>query len=183
MKECPTCHRTFDDGINFCPNCGIPLTVPGTPTGGFEAGSSYRQADGGQYSGQYQQNNQYRQTGQYQQNGPYQQAGQYQQNGQYGEPVNSGGQTDPKTVGIISYITLIGFIVALCIGDKKNPYVRFHLNQSLMICICSLLVLFIPRIGWLINMGCLAAAIYGLVGACQGKMNKIPVIGDVEIIK
>ena len=38
---------------------------------------------------------------------------------------------DKKTTGIVSYITLIGWLIAFCAGDKEGA--KFHLNQSLVL--------------------------------------------------
>ncbi|MDE6312797.1 MAG: hypothetical protein K2M46_04130 [Lachnospiraceae bacterium] len=60
---------------------------------------------------------------------------------------------DTKTTGIVAYLTLIGFIVALVAGDKEGA--KFHLNQALIIYIGAIVlgvVACIPLIGWLIAM-------------------------------
>lgn len=41
---------------------------------------------------------------------------------------------DKKTTGIVSYITLIGWLIAFCAGDKEGA--KFHLNQSLVFIPC-----------------------------------------------
>ena len=38
-----------------------------------------------------------------------------------------------KTAAIAAYITWIGFIIAICIGDRSDRYVAHHLNQALVI--------------------------------------------------
>ena len=43
-----------------------------------------------------------------------------------------------KTAAIVSYITWIGFIIALCIGDRSDRYVMHHLNQALVLNILSI---------------------------------------------
>ena len=44
-----------------------------------------------------------------------------------------------KTAAIAAYITWIGFIIAICIGDRSDRYVAHHLNQALVINIASVL--------------------------------------------
>ena len=44
---------------------------------------------------------------------------------------------DKKTTGIVSYITLIGWLIAFCAGDKEGA--KFHLNQSLVLYLASLI--------------------------------------------
>ena len=44
---------------------------------------------------------------------------------------------DAKTTGIVAYLTWIGFIIAICAGDKDGAI--FHVNQALVIMLFSLL--------------------------------------------
>lgn len=68
-----------------------------------------------------------------QQYNPYQGQPQFQQ---YQQPA---GATTQKGMGIVAYIGWIGFIIAICAGDKNDPYLKFHLNQSLVLNLFSLL--------------------------------------------
>ena len=43
---------------------------------------------------------------------------------------------DKKMTGIIAYITLIGLILAFCIGDKEGA--KFHINQALVVTLVGL---------------------------------------------
>jgi len=95
-----------------------------------------------------------------------------------------------KTVAIISYITLIGWIVALVMhGNNKTSLGAFHLRQSLGIMLAGIAVtlvrvvfMFIPFIGGIIgtilSLTILVMWILGLVAAAQGEQKPIPVIGD-----
>lgn len=35
---------------------------------------------------------------------------------------------DEKTTGIVSYLSWIGWIIAMCAGDKDSEYGKFHTN-------------------------------------------------------
>ena len=57
-----------------------------------------------------------------------------------------------KTTGIISYLTLIGWLIAYCAGDKEGA--KFHLNQSLVLIIANVVVgviNYIPTIGGIVG--------------------------------
>ena len=104
---------------------------------------------------------------------------------------------DPgKTVGIISYITLIGLIIAFIIhNDEKNKseFGAFHLRQALGIFgtffslwVAQIFFIFIPFLGWLINMVITLAIIalvvlwvIGLIGAINGEKKLVPFIGQI----
>jgi len=83
-----------------------------------------------------------------------------------------------KVVAIVSYLTLIGWIVALIINmNKKTDLGSFHIRQSLLIMIVGLVLSWIPIIGWLLAIVLFIFWIMGLVYAIQGQMKEVPIIG------
>ena len=106
-------------------------------------------------------------------------------------------QNDPgKTVAILSYCTLIGWIIAIVLNSDNNNKSElgvFHLRQGLGIfitgfamAILSGILMFIPFIGWLIaiviNIGYIALFIFwilGLISAINGEKKLIPVVGQL----
>ena len=87
---------------------------------------------------------------------------------------------DTKTTSIIAYITWIGFIVALCAGDREGA--RFHINQALVINLFALLG-FIPVVGWIWSIFIFICWIMGLVAAINQKEKPVPLIGGITLIK
>lgn len=100
---------------------------------------------------------------------------------------------DPgKTVGIIAYCTLIGFIIALVMnGDQKNKSELglFHIRQALgifltffAIGIASIILVFIPIIGWLAILVAYITNfvfwIMGLVAAINAEKKTVPLLGN-----
>lgn len=102
---------------------------------------------------------------------------------------------DPgKTVAILSYVTLIGFIIALILhNDEKNKSElgAFHIRQTLGIfctwfalLIAQFVFVAIPIIGWLVNaaltLSMIALFVFwilGLIAAINQEKKEIPVIG------
>ncbi|MFW6450084.1 MAG: DUF4870 domain-containing protein [Nanoarchaeota archaeon] len=81
-------------------------------------------------------------------------------------------------VAILSYITIIGWIIALVLHqENKTSLGSFHLRQALLLMIVGLVLTFIPIIGWLLNIVVFVFWIIGLVYAIQGKEKEIPLIG------
>lgn len=94
-----------------------------------------------------------------------------------------------KTAAIAGYITWIGFIIAICIGDRSDRYVAHHLNQALVLNIASLVggVLgVIPLIGniasSLVSLVVLVFWIIGIYRAAIGSTEPLPFIGDIHLI-
>lgn len=87
---------------------------------------------------------------------------------------------DAKTTGIVAYLTWIGFIIAVCAGDKDGA--KFHVNQALVIMLFSLLSI-IPCVGWIWAVFMLVCWIMGLIAAINEEEKEVPLIGGIKLIK
>ena len=100
---------------------------------------------------------------------------------------------DTKTTSWVAYLTWIGFIVAMCTGDKEGA--KFHLNQALVIHIfisgialvfnmaLGFVLPFMGIIGCLANLFILVCWILGLVAAINQEEKEVPLIGEIKILK
>lgn len=88
-----------------------------------------------------------------------------------------------KTIAIISYLTLVGLIIAFVMNnDKKNSFAFYHIRQSVGIMLTGMVLSFlnvIPILGWIAFLvGWVFVVIMwvtGLLNALNGKDK--PVIG------
>lgn len=94
-----------------------------------------------------------------------------------------------KIAAIAAYISWIGFIIAILIGDRSNRYVAHHLNQALILNIISVLggaLTIIPILGGLaasiVSLVVLVFWIMGIYNAYKEKTDPLPFIGDIHII-
>ncbi len=85
-----------------------------------------------------------------------------------------------QTTSILAYITWIGFIVAVCAGDKEGA--KFHINQALVINLFAFLG-FIPVLGWIWEIFVFVCWIMGLIYAIDQNEKEVPLIGKVHILK
>lgn len=93
-----------------------------------------------------------------------------------------------KTVGIISYLWIIGWIIALIMHNgNKTDQGAFHIRQMLGILILWFIVLIInsalafggiPFVGYIFSLGLFVLWILGFIGAIQGEKKKVPLLGD-----
>ena len=97
-------------------------------------------------------------------------------------------------------------VLAPLFGAKKSPFVRFHVNQGIILCALYIIlstlmsfnsiimaaagVLAIDIILWLFNglyilvlCGVTALSVIGIINALKGKMKKLPIIGKFKIFK
>lgn len=87
--------------------------------------------------------------------------------------------TEDKTVAILAYITLIGFIVAIVMNSsKKTKLGAFHLRQMLGLFLTSFLCI-IPLLNILIILCLLVFWVMGLISAIQGQMKPVPLVGSL----
>jgi uncharacterized membrane protein len=93
---------------------------------------------------------------------------------------------EDRTVAILAYITLIGFIVAIFLHQNhKTQLGAFHLRQVLGMVLtgaagaaCSV----VPILGWiawfLVAIALFVLWILGLLSAVRGEMRPVPLLGE-----
>ncbi len=109
-------------------------------------------------------------------------AAQNTNNYNYNNGNNQGSTLNSGALAAVAYLTLIGLIIAAIVGDRNDPFFRFHLNQALVIFLFGLLGV-IPIIGWIWDIFILVCTIMGIVYAIQGQMKEVPLLGQIRIIK
>lgn len=96
---------------------------------------------------------------------------------------------DNKTLSIVSYLTIIGWLIAYFVGkDKANSLLKYHLKQSLAIFIFALLfsvalniiVFIVPSLYFLgyIGYAVWALIIIGIINAANETEKPLPIIGS-----
>ncbi|WP_339610635.1 hypothetical protein [uncultured Planktosalinus sp.] len=92
---------------------------------------------------------------------------------------------DGKTIGIIAYITLIGWVVAILMNSGgKNEYASFHIRQMLGLILLSLVISVLSiyvnlgLFGTILSVLVLVLWVIGFVGAIQGERKLVPIIGE-----
>jgi uncharacterized membrane protein len=93
---------------------------------------------------------------------------------------------EDRTVAILSYITLIGFIAAIVIHQgRKTELGAFHLRQVLGLvltgaagAVCAV----VPILGWIVWILVVIAGfilwLLGLLAALKGEMRPVPILGE-----
>ena len=113
---------------------------------------------------------------------------------------------DAKTTSILSYITIVGWLIAFFAGEREDSLSKHHLNQGLVLAIAELIfgvviglicliISLVPLVGGfisaivggvgggLVGLGFLIFAILGIVAAVNGEEKSLPVIGAIKLIK
>lgn len=95
-----------------------------------------------------------------------------------------------KTLSIVSYISLVGWLVAYFMGkDQADALLKYHLRQSLGLAIVSILfsvalnivAAVIPALGILgiLSLAFLVLWIIGMINASNGALKPLPLIGKM----
>lgn len=94
-----------------------------------------------------------------------------------------------KVAAVVAYITWIGFLVALIIGNRSDRFVTHHLNQALIINILSIIggvLAALPVLGGIlgaiISIATFVFWIMGIYRAAIGSTEPLPFIGDIHLI-
>jgi uncharacterized membrane protein len=105
------------------------------------------------------------------------------------QPASHSSVAEDKTIAIVSYLTLIGFIVAIILhGSKKTRLGAYHLRQSLGLMLTSfamifvgMILAFIPFVGWIADLalwlGIVALWFTGILAAINGERKPVAVLG------
>lgn len=106
---------------------------------------------------------------------------------------------DKKTTDVVGYIGVIGLIIAFAAGTREQS--KFHLNQSLVLVIATLILSIIsgiaggiagvvPILGLILTLvtsicsiACFVFMILGIINAAKGVEKPLPVIGGIQILK
>lgn len=109
-------------------------------------------------------------------------------------------KSDVKSFSYLSYIGPFVFI-GLFSDIRKDPVLRFHSNQGLVLFIAEVVCLIVHSIvdkllGWIpiisiipavllifIVLAAICMSLYGVYNVAANKLNPLPIIGSVSILK
>ena len=93
---------------------------------------------------------------------------------------------DGRTHAIVSYLTIIGTIIAYFLNiDKKNEFASFHIRQALGLWLTFFALGYVVSIfdTWLITFAFWlffgVLFIYGFINAVAGKPQTVPFLGEL----
>jgi uncharacterized membrane protein len=94
--------------------------------------------------------------------------------------------TEDRTVAILSYVTILGFIAAIFVHQgRKTQLGAFHLRQVLGLVLTGAaggLCAVVPILGWIVwffvAIGLFVLWLLGLISAVRGDMRPVPLLGE-----
>ena len=98
-------------------------------------------------------------------------------------------KSESNVPAIISYLTVVGLIIAFFVGDRNDYYTMHHMNQALVIYIFGAVAHVLGRIpligAWvslIISVLLFLCWCAGIFRAMTSNSEPLPVIGNVHII-
>ena len=94
---------------------------------------------------------------------------------------------DNKVMAVLCYLGLLWLIPFL--AAKESPFVKYHLNQGLVLLIIGIVawvlcsIPLIRILGWILSIAVFALAIIGIIIVVNGKAQELPVIGKYTLLK
>ena len=90
-----------------------------------------------------------------------------------------------KTIAIISYLTIIGTIVAYVMNtSKKNTFASFHIRQMIGIFILGIINKYViydvigSFFGWTVGIFVFILWVIGFIAAIKGEEKTVPILGE-----
>lgn len=88
-----------------------------------------------------------------------------------------------------SYVTWVGFLIALVAADRSDRFIAHHMNQALVLNLASIVggvLRVIPMIGSkasnLVSLAVFVFCIMGIARALRGSTEPLPIVGDIHLI-
>ena len=92
-------------------------------------------------------------------------------------------------IAAVSYITWIGFIIALVKGDRSDRFIAHHMNQALVINLLKIaggLCAALPHVGHsisgVVGVGAFVLIIMGIYRAAHWNSDPLPLVGELHLI-
>lgn len=94
-----------------------------------------------------------------------------------------------NAAAVLSYITWIGFIIAILAGDRTDRFTMHHINQALVLNLAGLLgglIGIIPVLGWfavgIISISVFVLECMGVYRAATWNEEPLPLVGEIHLI-
>lgn len=89
----------------------------------------------------------------------------------------SASPSDENLMAALSYLWLLSVVMLLV--KKESDYVQFHAKQGLVLFLVSVVLWFIPIVGWMLQIAVVVGIVIGFIQALGGKRYRLPVVADL----
>lgn len=93
------------------------------------------------------------------------------------KPPSAPSPSDSRLLAALSYLWIVS--VPIYLLKRHEPFVHFHSRQGLVLFVTSVVLMFIPMIGWVLNVVIVFLMIIAFFRALAGEEWKIPFISAI----
>lgn len=189
MSYCKSCGAYIPDWEDACPACGEPKAEPKKRTSRKSAASGAT-AQAETRSGEYHYS--YKKAGPGQERPdaarPGAREGAYDEEKLRRDTAYYAGQykADAEENKLLAALCYLGpFFLLSWLMKPKSKFVRYHVNQGLVLFLCWIVINifdFIPFM-WLANIFGVVCFFCGIANALKGRRKPLPIIGEITLIK
>ncbi|MBR5055889.1 MAG: hypothetical protein IKX03_01705 [Bacteroidales bacterium] len=91
-----------------------------------------------------------------------------------------------KVMAILCYLGIL--ILIPLFAAKNSKFVKFHLNQGIIVFLMGLIVWLISKVNhglitWILDLIVLVFVVIGIINAAGGKAKELPLVGKIRIFK
>ena len=180
---CINCGRTVGDADTYCPYCGAYAQGDqGTILNGKKINTaSYHDEDDIPSQGRFRQGHGLNLNG-------------IRTKRTQRANINGTAESSPDAVcrvlAAVAYLGWIGYLIAFLVGRRHDPFLRFHMNQSIVLIITGIMISLLsilPVIGTIADVVLLILVfvdfLHGIIHAAKGICSPMPVLGKISVLK
>ena len=91
--------------------------------------------------------------------------------------VKPAGAGDENLMAALSYLWILS--VVILVVKKDSDYIKFHAKQGLLLFMASIVLWFVPVLGWMFQLVVAIGVVVGFVKALGGERFSLPLISDL----
>ena len=86
---------------------------------------------------------------------------------------------DANIVGVIAYLTPLGFLIAIFLNWHSRTYLgAYHLRQMMGLLLFTVLLSFVPYVQWVAWLILFVLSVFGVSNAARKQMKPVPILGQ-----
>ena len=175
MAFCVNCGTEITGDMKFCPKCGAPVgqdNVSSSNETQYNYGTTQEKNVQDDFQKKFEEINNTKDTT---------------------SSFDSQDITENKWMAFLAYWSIL-VLIPLFVAKDKSPFVKYHVNQGLVLLIAEIgisiiaivlgaLLFLVSLLVSLLELGLLALSIIGMINAYNGKAKELPFLGSIQILK
>lgn len=91
--------------------------------------------------------------------------------------VKPAGAGDENLMAALSYLWILSVVILFV--KKDSDYIKFHAKQGLVLFLTSVVLWFVPVLGWMFQLVVVIGVVVGFIKALTGERFPLPLVADL----